>query len=155
MSSIHRSLVFDLQVCCCRAFLWLLLLGTGKSLFVKSNCSPLMRFHGHRHVMSSLHEAAMCTNYTVWVKLCCSITRDNLGPYKVKVLVIPTVYLVTTMVSLDLRLAIDLQHCLRLSCNDCHQSVMHDIFACRFLTSSQTAHILMMRMQISLKALTW
>lgn len=27
------------------------------------------------------------------------ITRDNLGPYKVKVLVIPTVYLVTTMVS--------------------------------------------------------
>ena len=36
---------------------------------------------------------------------CCSITRDNLGPYKVKVLVIPTVYLVTTMVRILLKSA--------------------------------------------------
>ena len=55
--------MFDLQVCCCRSFLWLLLLDTGKSLF-SSQIALLQRFTMHRHIMSSLHEAATRSYYS-------------------------------------------------------------------------------------------
>jgi hypothetical protein len=44
----------------------------------------------------------------------CSITRDNLGPYRQKVLYIPTVYLITTLVSQPLHFptAVNLLTCL-------------------------------------------
>ena len=95
-----------------------------------------------------------------WAIWCCSITRDNLGPYKVKVLVIPTVYLVTTMVSLDLRrtaiawpeTCIIAWRCPAMSITKVWWAKQ---FACRSLTTSQTAHMFMTKTQISLKALTW
>ncbi len=54
--------MFDLQVRCCRSSLWLLLLDTGKSLVFKLNCSPAALLCGFM-LQSSLHEAAICTNY--------------------------------------------------------------------------------------------
>lgn len=44
-----------------------------------------------------------------WIDTCqyhaCSITRDNLGPYRAKVIYIPSVFLVTTLVRIRLSIA--------------------------------------------------
>lgn len=68
----------------------------------------------------------------------CSITRDNLGPYKTKVLLLPTVYFLTSLVGLhlfQLQLRLNLsstpstllpvRHC-RLTCYNNTQVVSHN-----------------------------